>query len=228
MTEEILSPPMLARGSWRSRTGVGCIMNLMCWVKGVDSEYGDHPPDMFDAFRQTLISFNDEMCVHLRFTEINTRSMITHEPINHVAFLNCPDCSQKLIDWAFALADSGWVIKTLSLGRVSGDNLNDRLQLERLVGELSDVFNELNNVTRNHPYFVDDIPPNIPDGDHFPEKWLPQYQSVMARTDDAFAALIECYQGLVEKYQPNQTRRQWLPLSEAVEKANFTQSVLSR
>lgn len=91
--------PRLARSSHDPDSGVGCVMNLMCWVKNVPNQE-DMPPGVFEPFRDALVMLNDNMCIHLTngFDNHNTR-----------VELNCPDCSTFLIDSAFTFSESSWI-----------------------------------------------------------------------------------------------------------------------
>lgn len=130
MQDLMYRPPLLAQGSFHPSSGVGCIMNLMCWTKRVNpDEVNDQPEGYHPHFQQLLISLNDGMCAHLR------PHQLPPDQGEDVVDLNCPQCSSLLLDWAFALDETEFIDPNIALDNSHGfsaDGLLSQKEVDKL------------------------------------------------------------------------------------------------
>lgn len=154
MTEylKLTTPPQLAKGSFHPATGAGCIMNLMCWTKQVPADMVTDEVDSFhSSVREQLIYLNDTMCLHTRMYEVPERSRgLAPEDVDlpdPVIELNCPSCSNKLLDWAFALDNTSFIrFDIQGVGRRENDYEN-KVRFEALIHELDELTTQLRHFT---------------------------------------------------------------------------------
>jgi hypothetical protein len=141
--------PRLAKGSWSSDMGVGCIMNLKCWEQQVDvrrPHITDQPEGFHPVVRRALIALNDRMCTE---TTPYALPMAGYTISGDVVTANliCAKHTMWLIDTANAL--QGLTIHLMStLPFVDQRMIEHRLQYIERITEFGMRFADMQQLER--------------------------------------------------------------------------------